>query len=374
MLERIWISAGEASGDLHGGLLVQALRAAQPGIVCQGMGGPAMRAAGLEALFRTESLSVMGFTEVLGHLPRIFCMLREMERTLAKLRPQAVVVIDAPSFHFPLIKAARKLGIPVYYYISPKVWASRQERARFIKENVRRVISILPFEVPFYQKFGMQVDYVGNPLVDVVDEAALASITPQPGLIGLLPGSRKKEVSALLPEFGGAARILLQRLPHLRFAITRAPGLSEEFIQSFWPADVPMTLHEPDNRWAFMRQCEMLMVASGTVTLESALAGTPTLVTYKLSSFSYHLLKQFVRVPYISLPNLILDRPVFPEMLQAACNAAPLAQAALAWLAPPQGSNPLEDIRKTLSTLRPMLGEKGAPQRAANLILGDFAE
>ena len=374
MLERIWISAGEASGDLHGGLLVQALRAAQPGIVCQGMGGPAMRAAGLEALFRTESLSVMGFTEVLGHLPRIFCMLREMERTLAKLRPQAVVVIDAPSFHFPLIKAARKLGIPVYYYISPKVWASRQERARFIKENVRRVISILPFEVPFYQKFGMQVDYVGNPLVDVVDEAALASITPQPGLIGLLPCSRKKEVSALLPEFGGAARILLQRLPHLRFAITRAPGLSEEFIRSFWPADVPMTLHEPDNRWAFMRQCEMLMVASGTVTLESALAGTPTLVTYKLSSFSYHLLKQFVRVPYISLPNLILDRPVFPEMLQAACNAAPLAQAALAWLAPPQGSNPLEDIRKTLSTLRPMLGEKGAPQRAANLILGDFAE
>ena len=374
MLERIWISAGEASGDLHGGLLVQALRAAQPGIVCQGMGGPAMRAAGLEALFRTESLSVMGFTEVLGHLPRIFCMLREMERTLAKLRPQAVVVIDAPSFHFPLIKAARKLGIPVYYYISPKVWASRQERARFIKENVRRVISILPFEVPFYRKFGMEVDYVGNPLVDVVDEAALASITPQPGLIGLLPGSRKKEVSALLPEFGGAARILLQRLPHLRFAITRAPGLSEEFIRSFWPADVPMTLQEPDNRWAFMRQCQMLIVASGTVTLESALAGTPTLVTYKLSSFSYHLLKQFVRVPYISLPNLILERQVFPEMLQAACNAAPLAEAALRWLAPAQGSNPLEEIRQTLATLRPMLGEKGAPQRAANLILDDFAK
>ncbi|WP_027186636.1 lipid-A-disaccharide synthase [Desulfovibrio cuneatus] len=374
MLERIWISAGEASGDLHGGLLVEALRAAQPGIVCQGMGGAAMRAAGLEALFRTESLSVMGFTEVLGHLPRIFCMLREMERTLARLRPQAVVVIDAPSFHFPLIKAARKLGIPVYYYISPKVWASRQNRAQFIKENVRRVISILPFEVPFYQKFGMEVDYVGNPLVDVVDEAALARITPQPGLIGLLPGSRKKEVSALLPEFGGAARILLQRLPHLRFAITRAPGLSEEFIRSFWPADVPMTLQEPDNRWAFMRQCQMLIVASGTVTLESALAGTPTLVTYKLSSFSYHVLKQFVRVPYISLPNLILNRQVFPEMLQAACNAGPLAEAALRWLAPADGSNPLEDIRQTLATLRPMLGEKGAPKRAANLILGDFAE
>lgn len=368
--QSIWISAGEISGDMHGAHLLEALRHRRPSLRFVGMGGPALREAGLNALFRVEDLSVMGITEVASQLPRIMRMIADIAKALAREKPAALVVIDAPDFHFRVIKAARALGIPVYYYISPKIWAWRQGRARFIRDNVRQMLSILPFEQNFYRRFGMEVTYVGNPLVDMLQAAVKESAESEAGLIGLLPGSRRKEVSALLPEFGGAARLLLQRLPHLRFACLRAPGMPEERLRELWPPDLPLLMIEPEDRWAFMRRCELLFAASGTAVLESAFLGVPTIVTYKVSPLSYALGKLLVKTPYISLPNLILGREVFPELLQHNCKPGPLAEAALAWLLPPASG--LAAVRRDMDEIRRRLGAPGAAVRAAECILHDM--
>ena len=368
-----WINTGELSGDMQGALLLNALRQQAPGSHFTGMGGVHLAQAGLDPLFRIEDLSVMGITEVFGHLPKIFRMLKDIKAALARVRPDAVIVIDAPDFHFRVIKAARELGIPVYYYISPKIWAWRERRALFIRENVRRLISILPFEAKFYRRFDMRVDYVGNSLVDTVNYPALKHVAPDADLVGFLPGSRQKEISSLLPAFGGAARILRQRLPHIRFACLRAPGLEESLLREYWPDDVPVDFVSPDNRFAFMRRCRMLIAASGTVTLESAIAGVPAIVTYKVSPLSFAVGKLLVKVPYISLPNLILGREVFPELLQKQCDAVPLADAALRWLLPRPGNDPLDAIREDMQEIRRLLGEPGAADRAARVILKDLA-
>lgn len=370
----IWISAGELSGDMHGARLIHALRAREPGFSFTGMGGPHMRAEeGFAPLFGIEELSVMGATEVVRQLPGIISLLRRIKKTLAAKRPRALIVIDAPSFHFRVIKAARALDIPVYYYISPKAWAWKKNRAVFIKKNVRRLISILPFEVAFYKQFGMDIDYVGNPLVDMVDWEHIRHIEPVPGRIGLLPGSRKREIASLVPEFGKAARILLQALPHLEFHMVRAPGIAEETLRALWPQDVPLTVVPPDDRYAFMRRCEMLIAASGTVTLEAALAQTPTLVAYKVSPLTFALAKAVVTVPYVSLSNLVLDKPLFPELLQRDCDGPNLAAKALQWLAPSGVHHPLAAIRAELAVLRRRMGEPGAVGRAAAVILEDLA-
>jgi lipid-A-disaccharide synthase len=372
----IWINAGEISGDMYGALLFKALRSKNTRYSFLGMGGPAMRAAGFESLFQVEDLSVMGFTEVLGHLPKILRLLRNIEQEMRRQRPAALVVIDAPSFHFRLINMARRLSIPVYYYISPKIWASRQKRALFIKKNVRRVISILPFEVEFYQKFGLQADYVGNPLLDILDLSALDLLQPVPGLIGLLPGSRRKEVSALMPQFGLAAQTLRRYLPDLEFCCVCAPGLTEDFLRSFWPCEVPLRFVSSAGRYAAIRNCEMLIAASGTAVLESALIGTPAIIAYKLSSLTFNLIKTFfIKVPFIGLPNLIAGQEIFPELLQDKADGVNLASRAMEWLKPEASGNnckSLQDIRADLEKFRKIMGGSGATGRAADIILSDL--
>jgi lipid-A-disaccharide synthase len=237
---------------------------------------------------------------------------------------------------------------------------------------VRRLISILPFEVDFYKRHGMDIDYVGNPLVDIVDYPSLRNITPDPDLIGLFPGSRRREIAALLPEFGKAARILLPQFPRLAFACVRAPGIEEAFLRRCWPADVPLHFEEPADRWRFMRRCRLLVAASGTVTLESALAGVPTLVAYRVSPLSFHIAKALIRVPYISLANLILNKEVFPELLQDACSGEALAEVMSAWLSPGRSDVLAADVQRDLDEIRRRLGGPGAPVRAAALILDDL--
>ena len=218
----------------------------------------------------------------------------------------------------------------------------------------------------------MDIDYVGNPLVDVVNYPALKDIEPTKGLVGILPGSRNREIASLLPEFGKAARILHQRLPHLVFACVRAPGQEEVFLRSHWPADVPVEFVEPENRWRFMRRCEMLIAASGTVTLESAIVGTPTIAAYKVSPLTYAVGYFLIKVRFMSLANLILEKEVFPELIQGKCDAVPLADKALEWLLPPPGTHPLDAVRTELDEVRRRLGEPGAPGRAADIILQDL--
>ncbi|MBI5520561.1 MAG: lipid-A-disaccharide synthase [Desulfovibrio sp.] len=365
----VWISAGEASGDIHAASLLHALQEVDPGLRALGMGGPALAKAGCEVRFPMRLISLVGLTEVLSGLPRILRLLTQVKQALMAARPRALVLIDCPDFHFRVARIARKLGIPVYYYVSPQVWAWRSGRVEFLRQFTRRVLCILPFEKDFYAGRGMDVDYVGHPLMDQMPLSELDAMRPDPDLLGLLPGSRRKEIAALLPEFARAALILRERLPNLKLGLARAPGVEESFLRRFLPADLPVTIHPPEDRYRLMRMSRALLAASGTVTLEAALIGTPTVVAYRLSAVSFAIGKAVVQVKWASLPNLIMGREIFPELLQDKAKGELMAERLRPWLA--------EDIalgqaRADLAGLRAKVGGPGAAHRAAAIILDDL--
>ncbi|MDP3428100.1 MAG: lipid-A-disaccharide synthase [Humidesulfovibrio sp.] len=373
----IWISAGEASGDIHAASLLGELRALEPGIIAVGMGGPALTKAGCDVRFPMRLISLVGLTEVLSGLPRILRVLCEVNRAVMEAKPRALILIDCPDFHFRVARMAKKLGIPVYYYVSPQVWAWRSGRVEFLRRFTRRVLCILPFEKDFYAARGMDVDYVGHPLMDQMPLPELDALRPDPDLLGLLPGSRRKEVAALLPEFAQAALLLRREFPRLRVALARAPGLDLEYLRSFLPpellATMPVEIVEPEDRYRMMRASRALLAASGTVTLEAALIGTPTVMAYRLSALSYAIGMLVVQVKYGSLPNLILDREVFPELIQDKAKAAFFAARLRPWIDPgPEGDNALEAARAELAGLRAKVGGPGAAARAAGIIINDL--
>ena len=367
----IWINAGETSGDLHGRLLVQALRRARPDARFMGMAGPAMREEGVEDLLRTESLSVMGFTEVLAQLPKIIGLLRTVRERMEALRPDVVVLIDAPDFHFRVARIARRLGIPVVYYISPKLWAWREGRVEFLRRHVNRLVSILPFEVDFYARHGMDIDYVGHPLLDTIRTTSILETPQIPRRVGILPGSRKREITGLLPIFARAATLLARQFTNLEFVLPVAPGMDRNLITDCWRTDLPVNIVDSAERYELMRSCRAIMAASGTVTLETALLETPTAVAYTFSKPTYLLGRLLVKVPFISLPNLILGEEVFPEFLQHAATPEALAATVARWI-PDTEERRL--VLARLAALPGLLGSGGATDRAADIILATMYE
>ena len=365
-MKHIWINAGELSGDMQAAALLSALREREPDLRATGMGGPNLARAGQKNLFRVEALSVMGIAEVLTALPRALRMLARIKEELAALRPDAVVLVDAPEFNFRVAKIAHGLGIPVYYFIPPKIWAWRTGRVRFLHRHVRRLFCILPFEPDFYARYGVAVDYVGNPLVDMVQWPELETLSPVSGRIGLMPGSRRKEVESLLPRFGEAARLLLRQGRDVRFHCLRAPNMTEEKLRSLWPADVPLVFEQPEDRYAAMRRCECLLAASGTATLEAALAGVPTIVAYRVAPLSALVGRLLIKVKWVSLPNLIMGREVFPELLQDQASGDALAAQLGAWLDKPAQ---LAAVRAATDDIRRRCGEPGRAGRAAEKLL-----
>jgi len=365
----IWISAGEASGDIHAASLLTALRGLEPGLQALGMGGPALTAAGCDVRFPMRLISLVGLTEVLSGLPRILKLLGQVKRELIETKPRAIILIDCPDFHFRVARMAKKLGIPVYYYVSPQVWAWRSGRVDFLRRFTRKVLCILPFEKDFYASRGMDVDYVGHPLMDQLPLAELDALPPDPNLLGLLPGSRRKEISTLLPEFARAALLLRREFPDLRVALARAPGLDPEYLRSFLPPELPVAIIEPGDRYRLMRTSRVLLAASGTVTLEAALIGTPTVVAYRLSALSYAIGKRVIQVKWASLANLIMNREVLPELLQDKAEATLLAAQLRPWIADDAA---LDAARKDLAGLRERVGGPGAADRAAGIILNDL--
>ncbi len=370
-MKTLWINAGEISGDLQGGALLSALRDITPegDLRVVGMGGDNLARAGQENLLRVEELSVMGLVEVITSLPRIFGLLRRIRREMERVHPDAVLLIDAPEFNFRVAKIARRLNIPVYYFIPPKVWAWRTGRVNFLKEHVRRIFSILPFEVDFYRSHGMEVTYVGNPLVDLVDYENIKDVSPVPHRIGLMPGSRRKEVGSLMPAFAGAARILLQKFPDLEFHCVRSSNFSEEYLRSLWNCNVPLVMHDGTDRYRLMRTFQCIMAASGTATLETGLAGVPTLVAYKVSPLSYQIALRVIKVKWISLTNLIMNRTVFPEHIEKNADPEPMARRVEEWLENPQK---LEAVVRDLEELRERCGQPGSAHRAAAALAGEI--
>ncbi len=365
----IWISAGEASGDMYGASLASELLQRDPSATLRGMGGRAMREAGVQVEFPFELISLVGFFEIFSALPRVLTVLKQSKDKLRELMPKALVCIDCPDFHFRLIKFASKLGIPVYYYISPQIWAWRSKRVYFLQKYVRKVLCILPFEEAFYAKFGVKAQYVGHPLMDRIPFEQLDAMEHEQGRIAILPGSRKREIKTLLPVFAEAARIILEHFPNARFDLIRAPGVHRETLLALWPEDIELTIHDADDRYQALKRCEIALAASGTVTLEAALIGTPTILSYQLSALSFVLSKFLIKVRFAGLPNLIMDREIFPEMLQEKSEPRAVAQKALAWLADKQSAM---QVRLDIQQLRKIIGESGASGRAAQNILEDL--
>ena len=366
MSRTIWFSAGELSGDMQAASLLRALRSLDPGIQAVGMGGPNLAGAGQRNVFRVEDLSVMGIMEVLSVLPRAIRLLKRIRVELEKLRPEAVVLVDAPEFNFRVARIANQLNIPVYYFIPPKVWAWRTGRVDFLREHVRKLFCILPFEPDFYRAHGMEVDYVGNPLVDMIDRSHLERVAPEAGRIGIMPGSRSKEVRLLMPLFGEAAKRLLTLFPELTFHCLRAPNMDAGLLRSLWPSEVPLSMEEPDDRYMQMRRCAVIMAASGTATLETALVGTPTVIAYKIAPLSYEIGRRLVKIKWIGLPNLILGREVFPECIQKDANPEKIVTILKEWLGIPTA---LDSVRSGLDEVAQRCGEGGSAMRAAEHLL-----
>ncbi|MGQ9796624.1 lipid-A-disaccharide synthase [Desulfosoma sp.] len=369
---RILVSAGEASGDLHGSRLVTALRTRNPWVHVDAMGGPQLRAAGAHLLVDYRDLALIGVREVFSKVRLFYRALRDLRRYLQRQRPHLVILIDFPDFNFLLGRMARSLGLKVFYYISPQVWAWRSGRIRSLKRFVDAMAVILPFEEAFYEQRGMTVRFVGHPLVDEVcgvEDAATCrrflGVHQEP-VICLLPGSRSGEIKTFLPILVKAAERVRQDFPSAEVVLPVAPGLDRHNVSAMLKGSSTPVRCVFQDTYRAIRASQVALAVSGTVTLEAALLGTPLVVVYKVSTVEYHVARHILRVPYIALPNLIVGRRVCPELLQHEAEPERLAQEAMLLLKHPERA---AEQRHWFGRLADMLGKPGAAQRAASMAL-----
>lgn len=366
MSDKIFISAGELSGDLHGGKLIEALRAQRPDLQIIAIGGDAMAAAGAQLLVHIRDTAFMGFIEVLRHWRQVLSLWRRTMEALDSQRPQLVVTIDYPGFNLRLAKAAHRRGIPVIYYISPQIWAWHQSRVKKIKKYVREVLCILPFEVDWYRSHGIRAQFVGHPLLDQpVDKSVPSPFADRARpLIGLFPGSRKQEIVQLLPIMLATVELLRRHFPQMETVIAAAPSLEPEFIKPI-VGNVPVQIINKQNS-ALMTAADLLLIASGTATLEATLHHTPYIVIYRINPLSYLLARSIVKVNSITLANLITGSKGVTELVQSQANPLRIAYEARRILTDKAYN---VQLRQFLASVHQQLGTPGASKRAAQAIL-----
>jgi lipid-A-disaccharide synthase len=376
------IVAGEASGDMHGANLVRAMRETLPEAHFSGMGGIELERAGVELLCDAAKIAVVGAIEVLSHLGDILAARRALIERMHSRRPRLLILIDYPDFNLLLAKQAKKLNIPVLYYISPQIWAWRKSRVHKIARLTDRVAVILPFEQAFYAGYGYQVDFVGHPLLDSVrpqksGDAFRQSLAIEPGrrLIGLLPGSRRKEIASLLPDFLKAAILLAQKQPDLTFLLPQAPTIDRTLLEAHGLKEAQQQLDirvVTEERYSMMAACEAAVAASGTVLLELAILGVPSVATYRVTPLTYFLGRLLIRnLRFFSLVNLIADREIIPELLQEAVTPERIASELSPLLRPSPQRRAMVDGFAEVCT---RLGGPGASKRTAQValaVLGD---
>lgn len=370
---QIFIVAGEASGDAHAARLVAALKQHAPQLYVGGIGGDAMRAVGADIVQDFADLAVMGLFEILKSYPRIKAIFNQTVSRLKREQPDLLILVDYPGFNLKLAKQAKKLGIPVLYYISPKVWAWRAGRVKKIQQTVDHMAVLFPFEVPIYEQAGVPVTCVGHPLVDAVqselDNAAAKAkfkLDPQHRVIGLFPGSRRSEINALLPVMLAAAERIQQRHFDVSVVLPLAPGISLDYIKAFTDKSRLPIQVVPGDFYDLIKACDAIVAASGTVTLEIALLGTPHLITYKVSPWSYRILKRLVKIPYVGLCNIVSGEPLITELLQDEVTEVRLDQLLTDLLTHPQSRQRAEKIQQQV---RSALGPSGGADNAAKLVL-----
>ena len=369
--KHIMIVAGEASGDLHGGNLVQAMHRIDPTIRFYGVGGRKLKEAGVTLMADSADMAVVGLTEVVSKLGMILKVMAQLKTSMREDRPDLVILIDYPDFNLSLAKAAKKYGIKVFYYISPQVWAWRKGRIKQIKKTVDKMAVILPFEASLYNEAGVNVEFVGHPLLDVVGakysrKEAILKFGLKEGVttVGILPGSRQSEVARLLPEMLKAAEIIEKKLKPVQFALPLADTLDIAFVSqiiSEYSIKVELIRNEV---YDVISCADIAMVASGTATLETALMETPMVIIYKVSAPSYYVGKMVINVDHIGLVNIIAGKTVVPELIQDEASPEKIAAMIMDIIT---DRKRMADIKTELSKIRDMLGSPGAAERTARL-------
>jgi lipid-A-disaccharide synthase len=410
----LFISAGEASGETYGAMLLSELksrlRARGREASCIGMGGPRMVAAGLHPIVRAEDMAVMGITEVVRHLPHIYREFRRLKQAIRDQRPALAILIDFPDIHFKLAKELHRLGIPVIFFVSPQLWAWKKHRIKLVQRYVDRMLVIFPFEEPFYRERGVRAEFVGHPLADLPlpavsrqDFAARHALDPAKTWIALLPGSRAKEIRANLPEMLAAARKLGSTNPDLEFLIPLAPtlqlehlsmvdhlvkdrpsGLTVRLLSEESAEDAlgraPRTAKVPTDptagggrtAGAALFHSRAAIVASGTATVEAALIGNPFVVVYRVSPLTYAIAKRVVTVPHVAMANLVAGKRIVPELIQNDFSASNIVRELAPLLpdAPPRQSM-MQELQRVRSLLTAVPGDqhRGAIDRVAAIVL-----
>jgi lipid-A-disaccharide synthase len=366
---KYYLIAGEASGDLHGSRLITALDREDPNAGFRAWGGDLMAAAGAHLVKHYRDLAFMGFAEVVRNLRTIMRNIRDCKKDITAFNPDALILIDYPGFNLRIAKWAKNQGFRVFYYISPQIWAWHSSRVHGIKASVDKMFVILPFEKDFYAKYHYEVEFVGHPLLDIVDnyqdtnpEASFATKEEKP-VIALLPGSRKQEIMRMLPLMLQIPRYL----PDFRFVIAAAPAIPEGFYRQFLQpeSEVPLVYGKT---YAILKSAFAAIVTSGTATLETALFGIPQIVCYRGGRASFFVARRLVQVKHISLVNLILDRPLLTELVQHQCTVEAMLQSLNAILDGPGRTHILEGYQQ----LRQHLGTNGAAERTAKGILREL--
>lgn len=364
------VVAGEASGDLHGARLLSELLERRADVRPWGLGGDELRAAGLETVADAAEISVVGIVEVFKILRRAREIFDQLLGEVDRRGTETAVLIDFPEFNLRLAKALHARGVRVVYYVSPQVWAWRKGRVNQIARTVDRMLVLFPFEVDFYRDHGVEVDHVGHPLVEevpILDQAwqtVPAGELPSPVRIALLPGSRSSEVRVLLPRLLEAVRQLAQTRP-VEVTLVEAPSLPKALVDELVASSALPLVRSRTGRHRAVADAHLALCASGTATLEVGLLGTPLVVVYRVSPWSYLLGRLLVDLPAISLVNLVLGRNAVPELLQGKAAPAHIAATAAALL---DDRDAIDRMRETLAGLRACLGDAGASARAASLV------
>ncbi len=374
---KVFIIAGEASGDLHASNLIKEILKVRPELDIYCVGGQRMAEAGAKVVVSSNTISVVGISEVFSHAVPIVSAFLKVRRWLRIERPDLLILVDFPEFNLMMARYAKSLGIPVLYYISPQIWAWRQGRVKKIAKVVDKMAVILPFEEEFYKSHGVDATFVGHPLLDSIsldeiDDIGLRNelgLSEKERLICLLPGSRRGEIERHLPIMLDTAAIISQKEPESRFCLALdsvSSSSNQDLIESLLgKCTFDISLIEGKTYQA-IKTSQLCIAASGTVTLEVAIIGTPLVVIYKVSSLSYHLGKRLIKVPWVSLVNLIAQKEVVPELLQEDARPDLIASKALELL---KDGNASKQMIEEFRSIKRRLGSSGASKRMARLVL-----
>lgn len=371
-MSKILISAGEASGDIHAAAVTAAIKKIDSSAQVFGMGGEALRAAGGEVLFDIKDHGVMGFVEVIKKLPDLFKLRSDFAKVMDERKPDCMVVVDYPGFNMKLAKLAHDKGIPVVSYIAPSAWAWNKGRAKNVAKIVDKVACIFPFEYDVYKEAGAPVEFVGHPLLDIVhpsmekaEATAWAGKESGRPLVLIMPGSRLMEIEKMLPNLLAGAKLLQEQMPQVQFAMPRAGTIPVELLQDKIKASGLTVKITEGHNYDLFSVADLALATSGTVTLEAALCGLPSIIVYRTSALNAFIARRVINIPNIGLPNIVAGRQILPELLQEDFTPEKLAATAAELLRPESRLRLNED----LAYMKQRLGEPGAVGRVAQLIL-----